>query len=882
MASSVPSSIQTIVLDARERLREGRDKIRKQHDRGATGPQVCAQVTDLFDGIVLDVWNAACAELVSAEVQSGIALIAHGGFGRRDLAPYSDVDLMLLHNRNSSNFIQPLASRLSRDIVDCGLQLGFATRSMREACRLSWQDPVIFSSLTESRLLAGSYHVYSRYFNSLRQGAHRRVRPLLAALYEARREERAKWGETNYLLRPNVKRSRGGLRDIQFIRWLGFICNGETEPDRLVKLGRLPGDDFRLIRQAYAFLLRVRNELHFAHGRAQDVLDRPTQMRIAEKWGYVASEGRLPVEYFMQDYFEHTRNVHYATSYVIADSQRTPFWQQAYERMRSRRVDDAIRVGPTSVWVEPNVLPVFASNLANVLRLMDIANRFRRRISHPTWQAIREAMIARPQELPDKNAIRYFLSLMSRPGHLPELLRRLHELRVLEQFVPAMKRARGLLQFNEYHKYTVDVHCLRAVEAATNFEERTGPIGDRYRKLDDKLMLHLSLLIHDLGKGFEEDHSDVGKRIAAETAERLGLDEAASSTLQWLVHKHLIMHYAAFRHDLSDVQIISKFAGDVGTRQRLDLLTLMSLADLTAVGPDVLTDWKEYLIEDLYVRTSAYLETGRLPDTPSAESEAARRQIRKHLTLPMPNADVDLILKGLSDAVVLRGPASYVASLIQEAVTNQESGIAICRGRFEPSRGATEYTVITNQKSRPIGTFARATAALADSGLSILKADIETLGGDWVWDTFLVEDAEDTGVSDARIEQVAEQVRDFMSRTDRPLTVRRRYWSPTIKSEAERLKLQPAKVTFDNETMDSYTVLLLFAYDRPGLLAAIAQRLANLKVVLHFAKIDTHLDQAVDVFYVTELDNRKIEAPDRLDTIQRSLMEAITTGNEPA
>ncbi len=195
-------------------MREGRDKIRKQHERGATGPQVCAQVTDLFDGIVLDVWNAACAELVNAEEQSGIALIAHGGFGRRDLAPYSDVDLMLLHNRNSSTFIQPLASRLSRDIVDCGLQLGFATRSMREACRLSWQDPVIFSSLTESRLLAGSYHIYSRYFNSLRQGAHRRVRPLLAALYEARREEASQVGRNQLLLRPNVKRSRGGLRDI--------------------------------------------------------------------------------------------------------------------------------------------------------------------------------------------------------------------------------------------------------------------------------------------------------------------------------------------------------------------------------------------------------------------------------------------------------------------------------------------------------------------------------------------------------------------------------------------------------------------------------------------------------------------------------------------
>ncbi len=869
--------IESVVLDARRRLQEGREKIRKQHDQGAPGPQVCAQITDLFDGVVLDIWNAATEHALSPLHRSQVALIAHGGYGRRDLAPFSDVDIMLVPLRGADSIIQPIAARLSRDIVDAGLQLGFSVRGPNEACRLAWKDPVIYSSLSESRLLSGSLTVYSRFFNALRAGARRRRRALVDALQTARREERAKWGETNYLLRPNVKRSRGGLRDLQFIRWIGFTLDGETELDRLVKLGRLPADDYRRIRQAYAFLLRVRNELHFVHGRSQDVLDRPTQMSIAEKWGYQPSEGRLPVEYFMQDYFEHTRNVRYASSYVYADARPLPLISRAVERLMSRHLDESIRLGPFHVWVEPSVLGEFSSNLANVLRLMDVANRYRRRISHPTWQAIREAMITRQPEIPDASAVRSFLSLMSRPGQLADLLRSLNELRVLEQFIPAMKRARGLLQFNEYHKYTVDAHCIRAVEAATRFEDKAGPIGDRYRQLGDKLMLHLSLLIHDLGKGYEEDHSDVGKRIAAETSERLGLDEASSQTLQWLIHKHLIMHYAAFRHDLSDPQIISKFADQVGTQQRLELLSLMSLADLTAVGPDILTDWKEFLIEELYTRTAAFFQTGQLPGQPSAQSIVARESIQKLIGVAKHPELAQSILAGLSEAVVLQSPADYLARLIRITTDQRDEGVTICSGRFEASRGATEYTVITNQQNRPIGTFARVTAALADSGLSILRAEIETIADDWVWDTFLVEDRESASVSDERISRVASKVRDFIIDESRPILAHRRYWSPTIKSEAASIKLQPAKVSFDIETMDRYTVVLLFAYDRPGLLASIASTFAELRIVLHFAKIDTHLDQAVDVFYVTELGNHKIVDAGRLEQIQQALLAAVTS-----
>lgn len=876
---SEPSAtlIDPVILEARRSLREGREKIRVRHDAGATGPQVCAQITDLFDRIILDIWNDVLARQNAKATTSRLALVAHGGYGRCDLAPYSDVDLMLVPTRGSARSVQPIASALSRNIVDAGLQLGFSVRLPSEACRLAWKDPVIFSSLTESRLLAGSLHVYENFFATLRLGTMRRRNQLIEAVQEARREERAKWGETNYLLRPNVKRSRGGLRDLQLIRWIGFACEGETELDRLVKLGSLPAGDYTRIRQAQAFLLRLRNELHFINGRSQDVLDRPTQMRIAEKWGYQPQEGRLAVEMFMQDYFEHTRNVRYASAYVYADSRSSSLVSRVFERLVSRKVDETTRVGPYHVWVTEKYLPEVAGNLSEVLRLMDIANRYSRRISHRTWQAIRLAMTNRPPGEPDAAAVRSFLSLMSRPGRLAELIRQLHELRVLEQFVPAMKRARGLLQFNEYHKYTVDRHCIRAVEAATEFESKAGLARERYRQLGDKLMLHLSLLIHDLGKGFDEDHSDVGRRIAAETAQFLGLDEEASETLQWLVHKHLIMHYAAFRHDLNDPQIIAKFADEVGSVERLELLTLMSLADLTAVGPDVLTDWKQDLIEELYNRTKAFLETGKLPGQPSPQSIRRRAEIADRLSAMNASPMAHEFLKQLPEPAIQRPSADFTAELIRDAIDPVIAGgpaPTLCRGRFDASRGAIEYTVVMQPKAQPIGTFARATAALAACGLSILRAEIATLGDDWIWDTFLVEDQGSTSNQDAHIRDTGDRVAKMM-KSGKPIPAQRKVWSSTVQSEASKIKLQPAEVSFDNETMDRYTILLLFAYDRPGLLASVASVLANLKVVLHFAKIDTHLDQAVDVFYVSELDDTKITSADRLSQIRAALLDAV-------
>ena len=838
--------------------------------------QVSTLLADLYDDVVLDVWHEAIREHATDERLGGLSLIAHGGFGRRDLAPYSDADLMLLTTRTAENLANKIAGNLTRDLGDSGITPGLSIRHPNEACRLSWEDPVVFSSLAESRLLAGSLQLYTKYFYAFRHGAMRRSTRLIRDVVDARREERRKWGETNYLLRPNVKRSRGALRDIQLIRWIGFARYGETDLERLARLGVLPEEDHKHLRNAYAFILRLRHELHFREKKSQDILDRGVQMEIADAWGYQGEEGVLPVEQFMQDYFDNTRNVRYASTFFVDDARSRPVIHRIVERTLSRKIAENIRMGPTHIWVPDEELDAFASKLTDVLRLMSLANQHRRRIAHRTWQAIRRAMQDREPTPPEPETIDAFLSLLSRPGRLAPLLRRLHELRIIEQLIPEFKRMRGLLQFNAYHQYTVDAHSIRAVEAATDLQYDQAGMGRRYRRLDDKRLLHLALLIHDIGKGYEEDHSVVGARIAKRTAERLRLDPSSAEILEWLVLKHLAVNVVAFRHNLSDPDIVLSFAAEVGSIRRLELLVVHTYADLVAVGPGVATDWKVNLIEDLYKRTRRYFDSGNLPGSPDdPEIDSKRGEVRKKLDEKSASDDCYELLGELPLSLISRGDPDHLASEIDllNRSRNDHQG-AICTCQFDPRFKAMRYTIIRRENQRSIGTFARATGALSTSGLTILRAQIEMVG-DFAWDDFWVTDPEfpDGQAPESRTSGVCAKVCQLLDSPNRPLPPHRQRWAGQTHRESDRVNVLPKKVVFDNQTVDRYTILSFFAYDEVGLLYRIAQALAEKRVALHFAKIDTHLDQIADVFYVSEQDGSKLTDHQRQKEIRDALLE---------
>jgi [protein-PII] uridylyltransferase len=863
------------VLEAKQRLAEGRAKLKARHDKGSPGIQVCRALTELFDSLVMMLFDAAIEDLGENRpdgLRSSIALVPHGGYGRGDVAPHSDVDLMMLYDSSVQRRVAPLAERLVRDVFDVGLTLGQSIRTPSEACQLARSDPAVCTSLIESRFLAGSEEVYSRFTRSFQADVKSRRWSILNAIERARGVEREQYGETVYLLEPNVKRSPGGLRDMQLLRWIGFVRYGAADPDGLRLVGVLSDEDHDVILRAREFLLRLRNELHFHSDKPIDVLDRVEQVRMAGLFGYTGIAGLLPVEQFMREYFRMTHGVSLVTKRFAANARPGSRLRKILAPLLGHQFEGDFRVDPWNISLTKRGIQKLGRDLVEVLRLADVANLYNKPISHETYEAVRAAMPRFSDQITPEAGAR-FLSLLSQPGRLGELLYNLHEMGVLEKLIPAFQHARCLLQFNAYHKYTVDEHCLRAVAAAVSFNNDNGPLGSVYRHIKRKWILHLALLIHDLGKGYVEDHSEVGLRIAEETVARLKIKSADGETLKYLVHKHLMMAHLAFRRDTSDNDVIVRFAVDVGSPEVLEMLLVLTAADFEAVGPGVLNAWKVSVLADLFHRTMQHLG-GHDPTRASAvELEHRRREV---LRLTVRFGDPPWFQKQV-DAL----PSSYLSSTPAETIAEDLQPLrglgpndALARGRWLADSRTVEYTIGTNESITP-GVFNKLTGAISSQGLQILSADITTLADGLVLDRFRVQDPDFSDrPPSTRIESVSMSLVAALRNPDKS-PVFRRVWRPPEQRRQASLSPLPTQVRFDNSTSDRYTIIDVFAADRMGLLYTITNVLFELSLNVAVAKIGTYLDQVVDVFYVTDTSGQKVDLQYRLDETRQRLLDAI-------
>lgn len=869
------SSLHPVVVASREHLLEGRAKLRQQHDSGSPGLQVCARWTDLVDAVLIDLVRTILEDLPNPPPESSYCLVAHGGYGRRDLAPYSDIDLMLLHTPQVADAVVPIARKLSQMIVDVGLILGFSMRTPRQAMQLAWRDATVFTALVESRLLFGNGDFFQRFVHSYRLGAMHRSNRLIDAVEKARLEERKKYGETVYMLQPNVKRSRGGLRDIQLVRWVGFARYGEADPEQLTQRGLLATEDYAVLRRGYQYLLRIRNQLHFDANKPQDSLERAVQVKMA-KWAECKGEdGVLPVEQFMREYFEYTSEVRYSSAHFVASAKVRSWVVQNLGHLLAIPVHGDFRVGIRQVWATKSGIERLRKDPARVLELMTVANRYNRRIEHGTWRAIRSGMLNRRETEPTADVVTPFMELMRHPNRLGESLRRLHELRVLEQIIPAMKHARSLLQFNEYHKYTVDAHCIRAVEMACDFGRRNDVLGAVYKNIKNKALLHLSLLLHDLGKGFTEDHSDVGKVIADDTAKLLKLSDSDREMLVFLVYKHLLMTHMAFRYDLSQKDTIVQFASQVGSVEALQMLYVLSCADLAAVGPGALNDWKLDLLTQLYQRTDSQFRDEKPDEWFQKELEAKRDAVRR-LVVNMENSEwwFDQI-QGTPANYLFRCTPSQIVQELESLRSLKDANPATAWARHYEDRDAVEYTVGMRDVGKRLGIFHRITGALSSQGLQILEAEVHTQPDGTAWDRFLVSDLDYEGAPPPhRIQTVCKAIVAALDPSNQQPPNFRRLWQAKS-ANLTAVRNQPTQVQFDNNTSEEFTIISVFAYDRRGLLYSIAKVLFEQDLDLQVAKISTHLDQVVDVFYVTNLDGQKILEQTKLYTLRQRLLRAI-------
>lgn len=863
--------------DLKEFLRAGRDEIRARHASGAMGGQIATALTDLVDRVVVEAFQRAMQRsggAARAALLEDLALVAVGGYGRGDTAPYSDVDLLFLRSRRAGQDVLDLVKELVRNLWDYGLKLSQSVRTPKEAIDFAAQDLPMRTSLTEARLVVGSQALFA----DLQRRNHRlisstSITKFIEQVLTERGKEHQDYFATVNLLEPNVKKSPGGMRDVHLLRWIALPRYGTREPQMLRAAGVLTPEDSQTLSLGVEFLGRIRNELHFRAGQAQDVLTRDEQVRVAKWLGFESEGPLLHVERFMQAYHRQTTALH---DMVIrfAHGAKTPgIVRRVMNGLATRRIEHFYILTRDSISIDPDIAPAEMQKAETLLTLFDLARRHALEVAHETLERVRQAV---PSCRLTPESRKLFLSVMSVPEGLGLLVRNLHRVGLLGRFIPAFERARCLMQFNQYHKYTVDEHSIRALESATFRIGDNGPVGQAYRETKRKDVLHLALLLHDIGKGYEEDHSEVGKRIAEQLSADLGLGEHERHQLVFLVHKHLVMAHVATRRDISDPATIGQFVRTVGTEETLRMLFLLTVCDTDAVAPGSLTSWKESLFVELYARATEELTGEALVADEAKKSEELRAQLRKALAPEFGAEWLEPHLAAMPFSYLRKHPPEIVASHLRAQKNLDGSGVRVETQHLK-DRGLTQITVFTRDNVTP-GIFAKITGTLAALRFQIAEADIVTRSDGLVVDTFRGEDSDFRGEPPAsrrdEIERNIELVLTGRQSVEGLFAARHTSIAQTSKSLAGG----PTQVEIDNTTADKATIVEVFADDRPGLLYSIAKTLFELDLSIRSAKISTSLDQVADAFYVTDKGGAKVEDEARLETIRKRLLEAIPSG----
>ncbi len=868
-------------------LAERREMIYQRLLDGASGVEVMDALTELIDGLIIGRYRNGVRQLgETAEIAGNHAccLVALGGYGRRELAPHSDIDLMVLFKPEAKALIADLVKTVLHPLWDAGFQVGHSVRTIQECLELAAEDLTIRTSMMEARFLAGSSQLFQEFHDRYaRRIVGKGVDRFIDQKLEERRREYEKFGATVYLLEPNVKKSQGGLRDLHVLQWIGMARYQAATIRELADRGILSRQDHRALTEAREFLWRVRALMHVHAGTAQEILTFDEQIWLAQRFGYQDRPHLLAVEQFMQLYYRHTMGLHERMMRFVNRCRTVSLWSRLSRLLPAPRLDRHFVAQGNVLTVPVEERTRVLDSPALLLKLFDVARARALEIEPALLEDIHRHVETLPVSAFDATDVGAgFVKILAGP-RTARALEAMHRAHLLERIIPAFGTVRGLMQFNQYHKYTVDEHSLLAVAKAEAFGQDEGVIGQVYREIARKDLLHLSVLLHDLGKGREEDHSEVGKRVAEETAARLGFHEQDARTLVFLVHRHLLMAHTAFRRDPYDGNVLMTFAREVGTPAVLKKFLVLTAADIAAVGPGVLTKWKESLLIELYLRT--------LPEVSGERDASWGAERMAQLASEVGNAT-----PGQSDPAWIRAqleqfPLRYLYGTAPARIAGHVEAIrrlsvrdAKVDSAFNEALGTCEYAVITRNDVIP-GIFSKISGVLAALGLHILDAQIVTRRDVVVVDTFQVSDPDYAGMPPAgRLEDVGRAIRSVLLGEETVEQLMGRYRRLESRRRVPTGR-QSTDVQVDNETSERATIIDVFAEDRQGLLYVITRAIFTLGLSVQAARISTRLDQVADVFYVTDSKGGKVTDPARLEAIRATIkgeVDRFLAGQVPA
>jgi [protein-PII] uridylyltransferase len=815
-----------------------------------------------------------------------MAVVATGGYGRGLLAPGSDIDLLFLLPYKQTAWGESVAEGILYCLWDMGLKVGHATRSVDECIRQARADMTIRTALLEARYLLGDRALYDEFVARFDKDIVRNTGPQFVAAKLAEREERLRRaGQSRYLVEPNVKDGKGGLRDLHTLFWIAKYVYRVHGAEELIERGVFDRSEYKMFRGAEDFLWAVRCHMHFVTGRAEERLSFDIQREIAVRLGYTAHPGMKDVERFMKHYFLVAKDVGDLTAILCAaleerEAKPVPVLDRVMARFKPR--PKRVVLDSDDFTVDNNRINIadasaFRRDPVNLIRIFRLAQKHNLAFHPAAMHAAARSLKLIDQKLrDDKTANALFFEILTSEG-AEVVLRRMNEAGVLGRFVRAFGKIVAMMQFNMYHHYTVDEHLLRCIGILADIEaggnEEFAQASELMKTIQPahRALLYVALFLHDIAKGRVEDHSIAGARVARRFGPRLGLSAAETDTVAWLVEQHLVMSSIAQSRDLSDRKTIENFAGVVQSLERMKLLLILTTADIRAVGPGVWNSWKAQLLRTLYYETEPVL-TGGFSEVNRAKRVAMAQAEFRAETKDWSKEELDVYIGRHYPAYWLKVDLPHKVSHAHFLKSAQAAGNAVATGvGFDTARGVTELTVLAPDHPRLLSVIAGACAA---AGANIVDAQIFTTTDGLALDTIAVSREFEHNEDEARR---ALRIADSIERALRgelrlPDVMAKR---GARKARLKAFAIEP-EVMINNQWSNRYTVVEVTGLDRPGLLYELTATLSKLSLNIASAHVATFGERVVDVFYVTDLTGAQITSPTRQAAIKRALLPLFT------
>jgi [protein-PII] uridylyltransferase len=837
----------------RDGLRELKHRMGQASPACTSPKEFLRQYSDAVDGLVRNAFQKAQSDGLA----SSVCLMAVGGYGRSELAPYSDIDLLILHSASQKVDLPTLIQQTLYPLWDLGLEVSCSSRSIDDCLRMAKSDVQIKTGLMDSRYLDGNYD----FFRTLRglftkKILHRKVRHFAEILARDLHLRHQRYEDPAYVLEPNIKEGRGGLRDFQVGRW---IIKAKYQTDRWDSI--LFPDQSRTIDRSLEFLLRARNEFHLISERRQDDLTFELQEKVAPVLGF--SNGPQGIEEMMRTYHLSTQKILNFVNDVLDRTLLEPsLFKKVFFCFKNRKVDQRFRMAQGEITLADPV--TFKREPSQLMTLFSHCQTHRMRMDFRTEEAVREALPFIDHRFRSSETVNQtFLSILRKGDGVGAILTKMHELGFLSHYIPEFSEIEGKVHYDLYHVHPVDIHSILAVEELEKlrkgtYQEESPLLTSSMREIKKPEILILTSLLHDIGKGTEGNHSSIGAALIRKIGVRLGLSSEEIDLMAFLVSHHLFMLETAFRRDLHDEQAIFHFANEVGNLDRLRLLYLLTFADVKAVGPEAWTAWKDSLLAELFLKTSHFFEKSAALSKFPTEDEMRRR-----LEEQIPAEIVSEYSEHL--------PARYLSSYSWEEIANH---IGMARSLAEhtlltkwTSEGETHATLTLCTRDR-YGLFSKIAGSMFASRLNVLEAQIHTWGNGIALDTFRVEDA--THEVDRRLEEFRTNLEGILSGNIslKDLLAHQK------KSNGVLRKVVPGvqpEVNINNQDSDFYTIVEVVGQDQLGILYELTRTLTDHGCDIHFARISTLGNRIVDVFYVQDTLGEKFEGKDKTDHLKETL-----------